>query len=88
MPKLDAKPTTCRFTLQQARNDFQMSSSSGPTGSCWPSRSECWRAHGRSFEVESLGPAATAASRRTCGGWAETGLGQELLRIGLDAYTG
>jgi hypothetical protein len=39
-------------------------------------------AHGRPFEVDrdrrgvSPGPAATAASRRTCGGWAETGLGQ------------
>jgi hypothetical protein len=50
--KLDAATTTCRFTLQQARNDFQMSSSSegaarvpggavGPRACCEPGAPPC-----------------------------------------------
>src|SRR4051812_3509857 len=52
VPKLEAKPTTCRFTLQQARNDFQMSSSCegaarvpggavGPRACCEPGAPPC-----------------------------------------------
>ena len=74
VPKLDAKPTTFSFTLQQARNDFQMSSSSGPPQDPAGRRgaSAGARTDGRSRSIVivggvSPGPAATAASRRTCG---------------------
>ena len=74
VPKLDAKPTTFSFTLQQARNDFQMSSSSGPAQDPAGRRraSAAARTDGRSRSIVivggvSPGPAATAASRRTCG---------------------